>query len=338
MANTKVTELGHRALGLTDADVLAMYRQMLLARAVDERMWLMQRAGKIAFIISGQGHEAAQIGITWPMRPNQDWMAPYYRSIASAITFGMSPEDIVTAHLAKGDDVSSGGRQMPGHYGAARYNIVSLSSPVGTQVLHAVGIAMGAWVKDEDVVTITSFGEGTSNQGEVHEAMNFAGVHKLPVIFVCENNGYAISVPLAQQVGGLSVAARAPGYGFPGVTVDGRDPLACYAAAKEAHERARSGEGPTLIEAVVHRLTSHSSDDDQRRYRDPVEVEALKQHDPIPLFASRLMSVGLLTAELEEQYRAEVKAEINDASKRAEARPDPDVTTAERWVYAEEGG
>jgi 2-oxoisovalerate dehydrogenase E1 component alpha subunit len=337
MANTKVAELGHKALGLTDADVLAMYRQMLLARAVDERMWLMQRAGKIAFIISGQGHEAAQIGITWPMRPNQDWMAPYYRSIASAITFGMTPEDIVTAHLAKGDDVSSGGRQMPGHYGAARYHIVSLSSPVGTQVLHAVGIAMGAWVKGEDVVAITSFGEGTSNQGEIHEAMNFAGVHKLPVIFVCENNGWAISVPLDQQVGGGSVAARAQGYGFPGVTVDGGDPLACYAAAKEAHERARRGDGPTLIEAVVYRLTSHSSDDDQRRYRDAGEVEDLKQHDPIPLFASRLTAVGLLTPELEEQYRTEVKAEINEASKRAEARPEPDVAAAERWVYAEEG-
>jgi 2-oxoisovalerate dehydrogenase E1 component alpha subunit len=297
----------------------------------------MQRAGKIAFIISGQGHEGAQVGIAWPMRRNHDWMAPYYRSIAAALTFGMSPEDIVTAHLAKGDDVSSGGRQMPGHYGAARYNIVSLSSPVGTQVLHAVGIAMGAWVRGDDVVAITSYGEGTSNQGEVHEAMNFAGVHKLPVIFVCENNGYAISVPLAQQVGGLSVAARAQGYGFPGVTVDGNDPLACYAAAKEAHARARRGEGPTLIEAVVVRLTSHSSDDDQRRYRDPAEVEDLKQHDPIPLFASRLTAAGLLTPELDEKYRTEIKAEVNEASKRAEARPDPDVTTAERWVYADEG-
>ncbi|MEP7040861.1 MAG: thiamine pyrophosphate-dependent dehydrogenase E1 component subunit alpha [Chloroflexota bacterium] len=338
MANTRVAELGHKALGLKDADVLAMYREMLLARAVDERMWLMQRAGKIAFIISGQGHEAAQIGTTWPMRRNQDWMAPYYRSIASAITFGMTVEDIVTAHLAKGDDVSSGGRQMPGHYGGARYNIVSLSSPVGTQVLHAVGIAMGAWVKGDDVVALTSFGEGTSNQGEIHEAMNFAGVHKLPVIFVCENNGWAISVPLDQQVGGLSVAARAAGYGFTGVTVDGGDPLACYAAAKEAHERARRGEGPTLIEAVVVRLTSHSSDDDQRRYREAGEVEDLKQHDPLPIFANRLMAAGLLTTELDEQFRAEVKAEINEASKRAEAHPEPDVATAARWVYAEDGG
>lgn len=337
MADTKTAaELGHAKLGLADADVLAMYRAMLLARAVDERMWLMQRAGKIAFIISGQGHEAAQVGTAWPMRRNQDWMAPYYRSIASALTFGMTAEDIVTAHLAKGDDVSSGGRQMPGHYGAARYNIISLSSPVGTQVLHAVGIAMGAWVRGDDVVAMTSFGEGTSNQGEIHEAMNFAGVHKLPVIFVCENNGYAISVPLAQQVGGLSVAARAQGYGFPGVTVDGGDPLACYAVAREAHERARRGDGPTLIETIVVRLTSHSSDDDQRRYRDPAEVEALRGHDPLTLFSNRLLAAGILTNSSDDDLRAEIKAEINDASRLAEARPDPDAATAERWVYAEE--
>jgi 2-oxoisovalerate dehydrogenase E1 component alpha subunit len=236
----------HAELGLSEDEVLGMYRAMLLARAVDERMWLMQRAGKIAFIISGQGHEGAQVATAWPMRPGQDWMAPFYRSIASAMTFGMSAEDIITAHLAKGDDVSSGGRQMPGHYGGAPYNIVSLSSPVGTQVLHAVGIAMGAWVRGDDVVALTQFGEGTSNQGEVHEAMNFAGVHKLPVVFVCENNGYAISVPLDRQVAGGSVAARAAGYGMPGVVVDGGDVLACYAAAREAHDRARRGEGPTL--------------------------------------------------------------------------------------------
>ena len=332
---TQATALGHVELGLTDEDVLAMYRQMLLARAVDERMWLMQRAGKIAFVISGQGHEAAQVGTAWPMRRNQDWMAPFYRSIASALTFGMTAEDIVTAHLAKGDDVSSGGRQMPGHYGAARYNIISLSSPVGTQVLHAVGIAMGAWVRGDDVVAFTSFGEGTSNQGEIHEAMNFAGVHSLPVIFVCENNGYAISVPLAQQVGGQSVAARAQGYGFPGVTVDGGDPLACYAAAKGAHERAKRGDGPTLIEAVVVRLTSHSSDDDQRRYRDPAEVDTLREHDPVMLFANRLLAAGLLTEAADDAMRAEVKAEVNAASARAEARPDPDPASAERWVYAE---
>ena len=333
MARTD-TQLRHGDLSLSNEDVLGMYRAMLRARAVDERMWLMQRAGKIAFIISGQGHEGAQVGTAWPMRKGQDWMAPFYRSIASAMTFGMSAEDIITAHLAKGDDVSSGGRQMPGHYGGAPYNIVSLSSPVGTQVLHAVGIAMGAWVKGDDVVTMTQFGEGTSNQGEIHEAMNFAGVHKLPVIFVCENNGYAISVPLDRQVAGGSVAARAEGYGMPGVVVDGGDVLGCYAAAREAHERARRGEGPTLIEARVVRLTSHSSDDDQRRYRDPSEVEHLKEQDPIPMFAAELREAGVLTDEIEESIRVEIKADINEATKSAEARPDPTSDDAHERVYA----
>ena len=334
MATTD-TRPRHIELGLSNDDVIGMYRDMLLARAVDERMWLMQRAGKIAFIISGQGHEGAQVATSWVMRKGQDWMAPFYRSIASAMTFGMSAEDIITAHLAKADDVSSGGRQMPGHYGGARYNIVSLSSPVGTQVLHAVGIAMGAWVKGDDVVTMTQFGEGTSNQGEIHEAMNFAGVHKLPVIFVCENNGYAISVPLDQQVAGSSVAARAAGYDMPGVVVDGGDVLACYAAARDAHERARTGQGPTLIEARVVRLTSHSSDDDQRRYRDADEVAGLKERDPIPLFADELRASGVLTDELEETIRAEIKAEVNEANKRAEARPEPTPDDAHERVYAE---
>ena len=334
MASTDIRPR-HAELGLNEDEVLGMYRAMLLARAVDERMWLMQRAGKIAFIISGQGHEGAQVATSWVMRKGQDWMAPFYRSIASAMTFGMSAEDIITAHLAKGDDVSSGGRQMPGHYGGAPYNIVSLSSPVGTQVLHAVGIAMGAWVRGDDVVAMTQFGEGTSNQGEVHEAMNFAGVHKLPVIFVCENNGYAISVPLERQVAGGSVAARAAGYGMPGVEVDGGDVLACYAAANDAHERARRGEGPTLIEARVVRLTSHSSDDDQRRYRDPAEVEALKERDPIPMFANELRSMGILTDDRDDQLRAGVKAEVNEASRRAEARPEPTADDAHERVYAD---
>ena len=190
-------------------------------------------------------------------------------------------------------------------------------------------------MRGDDVVTMTQFGEGTSNQGEVHEAMNFAGVHHLPVIFVCENNGYAISVPLDRQVAGGSVAARAAGYGMPGVVVDGGDVLGCYAAAHDAHERARRGEGPSLIEARVVRLTSHSSDDDQRRYRDPAEVEGLKERDPIPQFGSELRAAGVLTDERDEAIRAEVKAEVNDASRRAEARPEPTADDAHERVYAE---
>jgi 2-oxoisovalerate dehydrogenase E1 component alpha subunit len=339
MASTRdrVEHLGE-SVGLSDDELIEMYRLVALARAVDERMWILNRAGRIPFVISGQGHEGAQVAIAWPLQKHHDWIAPFYRSIATCLTFGMSARDIMTAQYATASDPSSGGRQMPGHYGGAPYNLVSLSSPVGTQVLHAVGIAMGAWVRGDDVVAMTTYGEGTSNQGEIHEAMNFAGVHKLPVIFVCENNGYAISVPLDKQVGGGRVAIRAEGYGFPGVLVDGSDPLACYAAAKEAHERARRGEGPTLIEARVVRLTSHSSDDDQRRYRDPAEVEALKEQDPIARFAGQLREWGLLTDERDEELRSEAKAAINEASRRAEARPDPDVATAELHVYADGEG
>ena len=325
----------HVELGLGDDDVLAMYRQILLARAVDERMWLLQRAGRIAFVISGQGHEGAQVGITWALERGKDWMAPYYRSVAAVMTFGMTAEEIIAAHLAKGDDPSSGGRQMPGHYGGVAYNIISTSSPVGTQTLHATGIAMGAWVKGDDTVAITYFGEGTSNQGEVHEAMNFAGVHRLPVIFVCENNGYAISVPLDRQCAVPDVAIRAAGYGFPGVIVDGTDVLACYEAGREAVERARRGDGPTLIEAKVVRLTSHSSDDDQRRYRDPAEVTGLVERDPLTAFGRQLREIGLLTDELEERMRDEIKREVNEANRAADARPNPDPTAAERWVYAD---
>jgi len=335
MTEIDIQTAPHHAAGLTDDDVLAMYRQVLTARAVDERMWLMQRAGKIAFVISVQGHEVVQVGVSWPLRPHHDWMAPYYRSIAAAMTFGMTAEDIITAHLAKADDISSGGRQMPGHYGAAAHNILSVSSPVGTQVLHAVGLAMGAWVRGDDAVAITYFGEGTANQGEIHEAMNFAGVHRLPVIFVCENNGYAISVPLERQVGGGSVAARAAGYGFPGVDVDGNDLLACYAAGVDAHERARTGGGPTLIEAHVVRLTSHSSDDDQRRYRDAAEVEALKEGDPIPRLAVSLREWGLLDEAADEALRAEVKAHVAESAARAEAHPEPVPTDILRHVYAD---
>ena len=217
MAKETATQPRHAELGLTDDDVRAMYRQMLLARAVDERMWLMQRAGKIAFIISGQGHEGAQVGTAWPLRRGRTgWRrttGPSPRRSRSACR----PRTSSPPTSPRATTSAPAAARCPATTERRRYNIVSLSLAGGTQVLHAVGIAMGAWVKGDDVVALTSFGEGTSNQGEIHEAMNFAGVHKLPVIFVCENNGYAISVPLDKQVGGGTVAARAEGYGLPGV-------------------------------------------------------------------------------------------------------------------------
>src|SRR6188768_638326 len=271
-------------LGLTRDDLLEMYRLMVVARAVDERMWVLNRAGKIPFVISGQGHEGAQVGMAYPLRKGFDWKVPYYRSVTSLITFGMSPREIMLAQFARGVDPSSGGRQMPGHYGIKDRNILSVSSPVATQILHATGIAWAAKLRKQDIVTITYLGEGSSNQGDFHEALNFAGVHQLPVIYVVENNGYAISVPMALQSAVADIAIRAEGYNMPGIIVDGSDVLNCYAEGRAAIDRARNGQGPTLIEAKVTRLTAHSSDDQQSKYRSEDDLAEGRARDPLPIF------------------------------------------------------
>jgi 2-oxoisovalerate dehydrogenase E1 component alpha subunit len=337
MAVTKGTDshLG-AALELSDADLVEMYRYVALARAVDERMWILNRAGRIPFVISGQGHEGAQVGIAWAFQRGHDWIAPFYRSIATCLTFGMSARDIMTAQYATASDPSSGGRQMPGHYGSQEHNIVSVSSPVATQLLHAVGIALAAKIRKTGQVAMASMGEGSSNQGDVHEGLNFAAIHKLPFVFVVENNGYAISVPAAMQVSVANVADRAAGYGIPGVVVDGSDVLACYAAARDAVARARAGEGPSLIEAKVTRLTGHSSDDQQTKYRTEEDLESGRAHDALPVFRAQLRDAGVLTDEIEAAMTAEIAAAVEDATEYAEHEPDPDPATATRYVYADE--
>jgi len=323
-------------LGLTRDDLIEMYKLMAITRAVDERMWILNRAGKIPFVISGQGHEGAQVGLAYPLRKGHDWMVPYYRSVASLITFGMSPREIMLAQFARGVDPSSGGRQMPGHYGIKDRNILSVSSPVATQLLHATGIAWAAKLKKTDQVVITYIGEGSSNQGDFHEGLNFAGIHKLPVIYVVENNGYAISVPMALQSAVEDIAVRGAGYDMPGVIVDGSDVLACYRAGKEAIERARTGEGPTLIEAKVSRLTAHSSDDQQTKYRTAEELEAEKGKDPLPVFRDQLRAAGMIDEEGEAAILAESRKVVEDATEWAETQADPDPATAQRHVYADE--
>jgi 2-oxoisovalerate dehydrogenase E1 component alpha subunit len=334
VAKSSDSHLG-ASVGLTDADLLEMYRYVALARAVDERMWILNRAGRIPFVISGQGHEGAQVGIAWAFERGHDWIAPFYRSIATCLTFGMSARDIMTAQYATASDPSSGGRQMPGHYGSHEHNIVSVSSPVATQLLHAVGIALAAKIRKTGEVAMTSMGEGASNQGDVHEGLNFAAIHKLPFVFVVENNGYAISVPAAMEVSVEDVADRASGYGIPGVVVDGADVLACYAAARDAVALARSGGGPTLIEAKVTRLTGHSSDDQQTKYRSEEELLAERGHDALPRFAGELRDAGVLTEEIEARLTAEIAAAVEDATEYAESQPDPDPANATRYVYAE---
>jgi 2-oxoisovalerate dehydrogenase E1 component alpha subunit len=322
-------------LGLTRDDLLEMYRLMATARAVDERMWILNRAGKIPFVISGQGHEGAQVGLAYALKKGHDWMVPYYRSVASLITFGMSSREIMLAQFARGVDPSSGGRQMPGHYGIADRNILSVSSPVATQLLHATGIAWAAKLRKSDAVTITYIGEGSSNQGDFHEGLNFAGVHKLPVIYVVENNGYAISVPMSLQSAVQDIAIRGAGYNMPGVIIDGVDVLDCYRAGRDAIERARRGDGPTLIEAKVTRLTAHSSDDQQTKYRSAEELEAEKGRDPLPVFRAQLREAGFLDDQTEEKLVAEARKVVEDATDWAESQSDPDPATAQRNVYAD---
>ena len=325
-----------KSVELTDEDLIGMYRVIATARAVDERMWVLNRAGRIPFVISGQGHEGAQAAIAWPLKKRFDWFAPFYRSIATCLSMGMGARDILTAQYAKSIDPSSGGRQMPGHYGNVENNLVSLSSPVATQMLHAVGIALAAKIRKTGQIAMTSMGEGSSNQGDVHEGLNFAAIHKLPFILVVENNGYAISVPVERQLATPNVADRASGYGIPGVIVDGADVLGCYTAAKEAVDRARRGDGPSLIEAKVIRLTAHSSDDQQTKYRSAEELTGLKEQDPLPLFRAQIKDAGVLTDELEASIAAEVKQDIDEATDYAENAPDPTSETAMKWVYAED--
>ncbi len=295
----EVKEKRHEELGLSDEQVLEMFRTMLLARKIDERMWLLNRAGKIPFVISCQGQEAAQVGAAFALDREKDYALPYYRDMGVVLAFGMTAKELMLSGFAKAGDPNSGGRQMPGHFGQKKNRIVTGSSPVTTQVPHAVGIALAGKMEKKDLVTFVTFGEGSSNQGDFHEGANFAGVHKLPVIFMCENNKYAISIPVEKQLACKNVSDRAIGYGMPGYTVDGNDPLAVYKAVKEAADRGRRGEGPTLIETVSYRLTAHSSDDDDRVYRDKEEVEEAKKNDSIITFAAYLKEVGVLTEESE---------------------------------------
>lgn len=330
------TKARHEQLGLTRDQLLEMYYYMLLTRRIDERLWLLQRGGKIPFVISPQGAEAAQVGAAYVFRRKHDWFTPYYRDLGINLVAGVTAREIMLGAFARGIDPASGGKQMPSHWGNRPVNVVSGSSPVTTQLLHAVGIAQAARMKGDDVVVYTCCGEGSSNQGDFHEALNWAGVHRLPVIFMVQNNEYAISVPLDKQLAGGSVAARGQGYGMPGLEVDGTDLLAVYAAFKEAHERARRGEGPSLIEARCIRITSHSSDDDQRRYRDPAELEALKARDPIVKTRNYLRENKILDEASEAELEKRVMAEVDEATDWAEAQPYAAPEQALRNVYKED--
>ena len=314
--------------------LLDMYTAMLRARRLDERCWILHRQGKIAFHISGMGHEAAQVGIAFAMRRGTDHLLPYYRDMAMVLACGMTPLDVMLGVFGKQGDPSSGGRQMPEHYAHKAHNIYSVSSPVATQVPQAAGVALAEKLRGGDRVAVTCLGEGSTNQGDFHEALTWAGVHQLPLIVVVQNNEYAISVPMAQEMAIPRVSDRASGYGVRGVTIDGLDPIATYLAAKEAIDLARSGGGTTLLEVRVVRLTPHSSDDDDSVYRSKEDKAALKISDPLPKFRGRLMDMGILSQQHDRELDERIVDEVNSAHQAAEAAPYPNVEWAAGPVFA----
>ena len=328
------TRARHEALGLDEDDLLKMYHYMLLARRTDERMWILNRQGKAAFVISCQGHEGVQVGTAYNLRPGYDYVYPYYRDFGITTVLGQTPKDHFLSLLGKEEDPNSGGRQMPGHFSDRDLKVVTSAAPVGVQYPQAVGSALAFKMRGEDGVVLVSGGEASTSQGDWHEAMNLAGIHDLPVVFLVENNVYAITVPTALQVAG-SIAKRAGGYGFPGHEIDGNDILAVYETAKEAVDRARRGDGPTLIEAKTYRLTAHSSDDDDRRYREREEIEEWRLKDPIVRFEKYLQENRLLDEEKKEEIEAGIKAEVTEASDYAEGAPFAEPEEALERVYAE---
>jgi 2-oxoisovalerate dehydrogenase E1 component len=322
-----------RDTDLDEKTLKTWFNYMLLGRQVDYRFQVLNRQGRAPFIISCAGHEAAQIGVSWGLKPKYDWVSPYYRDVVLCLRMGVTPLDLMLSVLAKPADPASGGKQTPGHFSDTRLNITSGGSPVATQLVRGAGVAYALKMDGTDKVLMTCYGEGSGSEGDAHEAFNFAAIHKVPEIFICENNGFAISTPFKKEYAIEYAAQRAAGYGFPGVTLDGRDPVTAYVVAKEAIARARAGHGPTLIECLVDRLGAHSSEDDQRRYRTQEEIERLALSDCLEQFKKRLLDEGVLSAKEIAEYEERVKDEVAKATTEGMASPDAPAENALTNVY-----
>lgn len=323
----------HTQLGLHDDLVLEMYWHMLLARRLDERMWILHRQHQVAFHISGIGHEATQVAAAYALKRGHDFIFPYYRDLCLTLALGLTPRAMMLAMYGKQGEPMSGARQMPAHYSARHLNIVSVSSPVATQIPQAAGMALAMKYQNTDQVVMTCFGEGSTAEGDFHEGLNWAGIFKLPVIFLCQNNQYAISSPTDREMAVKNVADRAPAYGMPGVIFDGNDFIESYHAITQAIERARRGEGPTLLEAKMYRLVPHSSDDDDRTYRSREEVEAWKQRDPLLLARKYCVENGLLDDAHQAEFEQRAREIVDDADEFARNAPYPPPEEALNGVW-----
>jgi len=332
----KQVKVAHTSNGqLTNAQLVQVFRSMFLSRSIDEKSMMLLKQGKILFHISGPGHEACQVAAAMAMKPGYDWAYPYYRDLGFALQYGSTPYEIFLESMHRVGGPSSNGRQMPSHYGNKVLHIPAQSSPTGTQFLQAVGTAIGLVKSGGDEVVYVSSGEGATSEGEFSEALNWASRDKLPVIFMIQNNGYAISVPVKDQVAGGSVYELTQGYpDFCRLHVDGTDFSASYHAAQEAVGYARARKGPSLIEAKVVRLFPHSSSDDPKKYLTPEEIEKNRQADPMPKFEKMLLDSRVLDHAELDRLKTEIKREVEEAAERAEAQPSPSADTAERNVFS----
>ena len=318
--------------GLDGESLRFLFRKMVLLRTLDEKALNLQRAGRIGFYIGAAGQEAAEIGSGFALAEG-DWVFPSYRDHGVALLHGYPLSALVGQLFGNTADVTKG-RQMPNHWCDRSARVVSVSSPVATQLPQAVGAAYAARLRKEKVAVIGYFGDGGSSTGEFHVAMNFAGVFRTPNVFFCSNNQYAISAPFAKQTASGSIAVKAAAYGFPGVRVDGNDVLAVVRATRDALGRARTGQGPTLIEAVTYRMGAHSTSDDPTRYRSPEEVEAWRTRDPIRRFAVFLRKRGLLDESAEKSAAEEARDEVQRAVGACEAAPPVSPESLVEDVYA----
>ena len=320
--------------GYTKKQLLEIYHKMALSRQLDNKQLILLKQGKGFFHIGGAGHEAAGMAAALAFKPGFDYAYPYYRDQAFCLGWGMTSRDHLLAFLAKEEDPSSGGRQMPQHYGHRELNIVSQSSPTGTQFLQAVGAGFALQRDGEKGIVYVSSGEGTSSQGDFHEALNWASRDKAPVIFHIENNGYAISVPIEDQTAGGSVYKISAGYdNLARFNVDGTDFFETQLAFNKAVERARRGKGPSLIQSDVVRLLPHSSSDDQRKYRSEEDLEADRNRDPLLTFANTCIEAGAPKQEEFDKILALVKSQVDADAEWAEAQPDPDSKDSLKNIY-----
>jgi len=320
--------------------LLKVLHIMLLARNIDKKAMNLLRQGKTFFHIAGAGHEAIQTAIGLSLNASKDWLFPYYRDLAVVLAAGVTPKDFFLQCFAKADDPSSGSRQLPCHFGSPNLRIPSQSSPTGTQFLNAVGTALASVKQKENSITFVSSGEGTTSQGEFHEAVNWASREKLPVLFVIENNGYAISVPVDQQIGGKGGSIVGMMSGFDNLfisKIDGTDFFESYETIQRAIEHIKNGNGPALIEAEVVRLLSHSSSDDQKKYRDQKELEEDLKRDPIEKFSKKLISDGIISKEEYLNLKEKVLEEINNSADEASKAEDPKPKYADKYVFDESG-